>query len=183
MIDKLLKVNVNIDYVVYTHAITGSLNRASNILADELIKGNQINTDSIKTITNSISSKINKTILFIGSVAEDGQFSGSSTYVSSKRALHKFALGIAKPMYKRGVTTIYYMLGLLNTGMVEKLDEKQKINALMSINQPKLLPAKDVAERIVRSLYRPKVLDVQHQWEGDLIVRRDGYMWNLKTLK
>ena len=170
----------SIDYIVHTSAITGSLSRATEVTAKEMAKGLQVNMLSIRTITDTLAPKIKETVLVVGSVAEDALFSGSSTYVSSKRALHSYTAGMARGFHKQGVKTIYYMLGLLNSGMVDKLNPKQQLAAMMSINQPRLLPAAEVADRIVRSLYRPKVINVQHSWEGDLIVRRDGYYWTKK---
>ncbi|PLX22896.1 MAG: hypothetical protein C0599_05275 [Salinivirgaceae bacterium] len=168
----------SINYLVHTSAITGSLSRATDVSAKELSKGMQINTLALSAITDQLASKIKDTVLVVGSVAEDALFSGSSTYVASKRALHSYVAGIARPFHKQNVKTIYYMLGLLSAGMVEKLNPKQQLAAMMSINQQRLLPAAEVADRIVRSLYRPKVANVHHSWEGDLIVRRDGYKWN-----
>lgn len=165
-------------FVVHTSAITGSLSRATEVSAAEMAEGIQINVKAISAITNSIAKKIRETLLIVGSVAEDALFSGSSTYVVSKRMLHSYAAGLSTTMHKQEVKTIYYMLGLLDSGMVDKLNPKQKLAAMMSINQSELLPAADVASRIVHSLYRPKVLNVQHSWEGDLIVRRDGYKWS-----
>ncbi len=169
-----------INYVVHTSAITGSLSRATDVTVDEMAKGLQVNMLSIRTITDILAAKIQDTLLVVGSVAEDALFSGSSTYVASKRALHSYTAGMARSFHKQGVKTIYYMLGLLNIGMVDKLNPKQQLAAMMSINQPRLLPAEEVADRVVRSLYRPKVANVQHSWEGDLIVRRDGYYWTKK---
>lgn len=166
-----------INYLVHTSAITGSLSRATDVSAKELAKGMQINMLAISAITDQLAPKVKDTVLVVGSVAEDALFSGSSTYVASKRALHKYVAGVARPFHKQNVKTIYYMLGLLSAGMVEKLNPKQQLAAMMSINQQRLLPAKEVADRIVRSLYRPKVANVYHSWEGDLIVRRDGYKW------
>ncbi|ALO16867.1 3-oxoacyl-[acyl-carrier-protein] synthase 3 [Salinivirga cyanobacteriivorans] len=169
-----------INYLVHTSAITGSLSRATDVTAEEMAKGLQVNMLSIRTITDTLASNVTDTVLVVGSVAEDALFSGSSTYVASKRALHSYTAGMARPFHKKGVKTIYYMLGLLNSGMVDKLNPKQQLAAMMSINQPRLLPAGEVADRVVRSLYRPKVANVQHSWEGDLIVRRDGYYWTKK---
>jgi 3-oxoacyl-[acyl-carrier-protein] synthase III/short-subunit dehydrogenase len=168
----------SINYLVHTSAITGSLSRATDVSANELAKGMQINTLAISAITDQLAPKVKETVLVVGSVAEDALFSGSSTYVSSKRALHRYVAGVARPFHKQKVKTIYYMLGLLSSGMVDKLNPKQQLAAMMSINQQRLLPAEEVADRIVRSLYRPKVTNVNHSWDGDLIVRRDGYKWN-----
>ncbi len=67
------------------------------------------------------------------------------------------------------------MPGIIDGGMTDKLDDKQKYNAMMSIGQEEVLLANDVAKRIVRSLYIPKVQKVVDKYEGALLVRRDGY--------
>jgi 3-oxoacyl-[acyl-carrier-protein] synthase-3 len=167
-----------LDYVVHTSAVTGSLSRATEVTADELATGIQINANAIRIVTDTISEKIAGTLLVVGSVAEDALFSGSSTYVASKRVLHTYVASKSAELHKQETKTIYYMLGLLSSGMVDKLSAKQRLAAMMSINQPALLEARQVAQRIVHSLYRPKVPFVQHEWEGDLILRRDGYKWN-----
>ena len=67
------------------------------------------------------------------------------------------------------------MIGLLDKGMIDKLNPKQRILAMEDIGQTQLLNTDEVAERIVRSLYLPKVIGVQNSREGELVVRRDGF--------
>lgn len=165
----------NIDYLVHTSAVTGNLVRASEVDVIEMRQTNSINFEIPIKLTKTLHKKINECVLFVGSVAEDYLFSGSSSYVSSKRKLHASAINYAHQANKRGVRTIYYMIGLLDKGMVDKLSSKQQIAAMESIGQPELLNTAEVADKIVRSLYLPKVIGVKHSREGELIVRRHGF--------
>ena len=164
-----------IDFLLSTSAITGNLLRASQVDSQEMNDVSLVNYVIPSELTQKLFSLVRETILFVGSVAEDAMFSGSSSYVSSKRQLHAYASSIAYEAKKKHIKTIYYMLGLLDKGMVEKLNPKQQIAAMESINQKELIHTNDVAERIVKSLYLPKVLGVHNSREAELIVRRDGY--------
>lgn len=113
--------------------------------------------------------------MYVGSVAEDAQFSGSSSYVSSKRALHGFAASFAFEAASAGIRSLYYMPGLVDSGMVNVLNKKQIATSMQSIGQEKLVPAGEIAERIAQSLYIAKVPQVHDLYEGILLVRRDGY--------
>ena len=67
------------------------------------------------------------------------------------------------------------MIGLFDGGMTDKLDQKQIDAVKTSINQEKVDKASQVAERIVKSLYIPKVINTRDSYEGVLIVRKDGF--------
>ncbi len=164
-----------IDFLIHTSAVTGNLLRASEVTPVEMEMANRVNFSLPIDLTTMLHNKIKSCILFVGSVAEDAMFSGSSSYVSSKRKLHARAVKYANLANKTGIRTIYYMIGLLDKGMVDKLTPKQQAAAMDSIGQKTLLNTSEVAERIVRSLYLPKVVGVKHSREGELIVRRDGF--------
>ena len=164
-----------INYVIHASAITGNLLRASEVEIEEMIEVNHVNYIVPIEITEKLHNRVTETVLFIGSVAEDALFSGSSSYVSSKRSLHSFAVNYAAIARKNKINTIYYMIGLLDKGMIEKLNPKQRIFAMENIGQKELLKTSEVADKIVRSLYIPKVLKVEHSREGELVVRRDGF--------
>ncbi|MDD4746599.1 MAG: SDR family NAD(P)-dependent oxidoreductase [Salinivirgaceae bacterium] len=164
-----------INYIIHTSAITGNLLRASEVEIEEMMDVNHVNYIVPTEITQKLHHKVTETVLFIGSVAEDALFSGSSSYVTSKRSSHAFAVSYAAMALKNKVRTIYYMIGLLDKGMIDKLNPKQRILAMEDIGQSKLLNTNEVAERIVRSLYLPKVIGVEHSREGELVVRRDGF--------
>ena len=166
-----------IDYLVHTAAVTGSLSRASEVSHEELSEVLQINQFSPIIITKEFKEIIadQGTILYAGSVAEIAQFNGSSAYVASKKGLHGFAASFAGEARSAGIRSIYYMIGLFNGVMTNKLDVKQ-IDAVMSaINQEKIENAPEVAERVVRSLYIPKVKNTSDSEEGLLAVRKDGF--------
>ncbi len=164
-----------IDYLIHASAVTGNLLRASEVKPDEMEMVNHVNFLVPVELTKKLHNQIKETVLFVGSVAEDAMFSGSSSYVTSKRSLHAYAVNYAALANKKKVKTLYYMIGLLDKGMVEKLNPKQQIQAMESIGQKELLDTPTVAERIVRSLYVPKVIGVKHAREGELVVRRDGF--------
>ncbi|MGD2087984.1 MAG: SDR family NAD(P)-dependent oxidoreductase [Candidatus Aminicenantes bacterium] len=164
-----------IDYLVHIAGVPGSLSRPSFVSYDEMEDVSQTNLFAPIAITKGLKNKISGVILYVGSGAEDAQFSGSSAYVVSKKGLHGFAARFSEETNKAGIRSIYYMPGLLDKGMTDILDGKAKSAALYAINQPALLKTEQVAERIVRSLYIPKVLKVDDRYEGSLLVRRDGY--------
>ena len=114
-------------------------------------------------------------MLFVGSAAEDAQFSGSSAYVATKRSLHGFVASASWEAFSKGLRTVYYMPGIVETGMTEQLNSKQVFMAMQQINQNNLLPVDNVAERIVKSLYLINVNKVDDSFENILTVRRDGY--------
>ena len=165
----------NIDFIIHTSAVTGSLNKASEVSSKELEFVSQINQYAPIEITKKLKDRNINTVLYVGSVAEDSQFPGSSSYVSSKKGLHGFAASFSEEASAVGIRSIYYMLGILDGGMAKELDTKQQKIAMNSIGQEKLLSSIEVAERIVKSLYKPKVLNVRDSYENTLLVRRDGY--------
>jgi hypothetical protein len=67
------------------------------------------------------------------------------------------------------------MIGLFNGGMTSKLDPRQIDAVMTAINQEKIENAPNVAERVVRSLYIPKVKNTTDIEEGLLVVRKDGF--------
>ena len=172
----LLKEFSSIDYLVHTVAATGPVMRASEISIQVMDSIHNINFLSAKSLTDVLLPYINKAILFTGSVAEDAQFPGSSAYVASKKALHVYAAEIANKAYKLGIRCLYYMPGIINGGMANVLDDAQKAASMMQINQKQLIEPKDIADRMVRSLYLPKVMLTRNLYEGKLQVRKDGYM-------
>ncbi len=169
--------NNKIDYLIHTAAVTGSLSRASEVSHDELSEVLQINQFSAISLTKGLKDIFSGegTILYTGSVAEIAQFSGSSAYVASKKGLHGFAASFAGEALSLGMRSIYYMIGLFDGGMTKKLDEKQIDAVTTAINQETVDSPETVAERIVKSLYIPKVINTTNSYEGVLLVRKDGF--------
>ncbi|MDX2442291.1 MAG: SDR family NAD(P)-dependent oxidoreductase [Bacteroidales bacterium] len=166
-----------LDYLVHTAAVTGSLSRASEVSHEELSEVLQINQFAPIAISKGLKDLISDqgTLLYTGSVAEIAQFNGSSAYVASKKGLHGFAASFAGEARSAGIRSIYYMIGLFNGGMTDKLNPKQIDSVMTSVNQEKIDNANSVAERIVRSLYIPKVINTTDSDEGVLVVRKDGF--------
>ena len=164
-----------IDYLVNTAGTTGSLGRASEITIKEFDLVMQINQHAPIALTKQLFPLIKKTILYVGSVAEDGEFPGSVAYVASKRGLHGFAGSFASEALHKGIKSIYYMPGIVDGGMAKYLDEQQRNATMISISQQEATPLKLIASRIVNSLYIPKVQGTNSSYEDALTVRRDSY--------
>ncbi len=165
-----------IHYMLLSAAHTGSLNRASDVTDDELKMVDQINHRANRSICEKLQSEITESIVIVGSVAEDALFPGSSAYVSSKRALHAFAVDFAQKMYNKNVRVVYYLPGIIDGGMTSKLNEVQIAMSIQSIGQQALIPMDAIADRVFKSMFLPKVQGVQANYEGALMVRRDGYI-------
>lgn len=163
------------DFLVVTSAITGNLLRASQVDDNEAREVDQVNCMAPVEIVARLLPGIRESALLVGSVAEDALFSGSSSYVASKRALHAAAVALALEANRAGKRLVYYMIGLLDKGMVDKLNGKQRAAAMESIGQPGPMDTAETADRIARSLYLPKVIGTRDSREGELLVRRDGY--------
>ncbi|MFO7879854.1 MAG: SDR family NAD(P)-dependent oxidoreductase [Bacteroidota bacterium] len=163
------------DYFIHNAASTGSLSRATKVSHDEMNSVEHVNHRAARIIIESLFDSIGETVIFVGSVAEDAMFSGSSSYVASKRALHAYAVDLAKRYYRENKRVVYYMPGIIDTGMVGKLNEAQKSASMLAIRQKELISAEEIADRIVKSLYLPKVHGVEARYEGALMVRRDAY--------
>lgn len=166
----------SIDYLVFASGVSGALSSAVDVSAEDVKAVTQLNFSSVVKIYQSLFTTIKETVLFIGSAAEDAQFSGSSAYVSAKRSLHGFAASASWEAFTKGLRMVYYMPGIVQTGMTEQLNPKQVFMARQQINQEEILTAKDVAERMVKSLYLININKVDDSFENIMCVRRDGYM-------
>lgn len=175
MIEQIKKEYDSIDYLIHTAGTTGSLGRASEIEIKEFDLVMQINQLAPIELTKQLFPLIKKTILYLGSVAEDAEFPGSVAYVASKRGLHGFAGSFASEALHKGVRSIYYMPGIVDGGMAKYLDDKQKNATMIAIGQKKATPLDVIAKRIVNSLYIPKVEGCYSSYEDVLTVRRDSY--------
>lgn len=165
-----------INFLINTHAVTGSLGKASEVSMDEFEMVFKANYESVKNICNELSDIVTESILITGSVGEDAQFSGSSSYVASKRALRAFAVSLATEVYKRNIRCVYYLPGIVDSGMMAKLDDAQINISMNSVRQKKLIPVKDIAERMLKVSYRLKVLKVRISYESNLMVVKDSYL-------
>ncbi|MBN2778444.1 MAG: SDR family NAD(P)-dependent oxidoreductase [Bacteroidales bacterium] len=174
---KKIKNNYNsINYLINTHAITGGLGKASLVSNEEFIKVANANYLSIKNLCQALKPHISESILITGSIGEDAQFPGSASYVAAKRALRGFAVNFASELYRDRVACVYYLPGLVNDGMVSKLESPQIKDSMMMISQEELLEVDNIAMRMLKSVYRMKIADVRITYESKLKVIKDGYL-------
>lgn len=164
-----------INYLIVSHAITGSLSKASEVSNLEFEKVLNANYFSTKNLCNKFSEIISESIVITGSVGEDAQFPGSASYVASKRALRAYAGSLATKVYDKNINCVYYLPGIVDSGMMSKLDKTQINMSLSSIRQKKLIPVKEIAERILKSAYRMKIPKVRITYESNLKIIKDGY--------
>jgi 3-oxoacyl-[acyl-carrier-protein] synthase-3 len=174
LIGEVKKETNQLSYLVHTVAATGSLNKASDVSHQEMENIHQVNYLSAKALTEGLQDILQETVLFTGSIAQDAQFSGSSAYVASKRALYGFAAGYSQLVYPN-LRCIFYIPGVIDGGMTNVLNDAQIQASMMAVGQDKLIPLQDIALRVVKSLYIPKVTNVRSEYDGVLLVRKDGY--------
>jgi 3-oxoacyl-[acyl-carrier-protein] synthase III len=164
------------DYVIHIAAATGNLKRASEVTDKEMQEVEHVNHRAARILIETLFDDIKEAVLFVGSVAEEAMFSGSSAYVASKRALHAYAVDLAMRYYQHNKRVVYYMPGIIDGGMMGKLSETQKSTSMQSVRQTRLIELDNIAEKLVKSLYLPKVQGVEADYEGALMVRRDAYL-------
>lgn len=168
--------HTNINYLVCTHAVTGGLARATQIGISDYEEVMQVNYLSVKNLCLEMKDAISEAVLITGSVGEDAQFAGSAPYVSSKRALRSFARHFASTIYNKGVKCVYYLPGVVNGGMVSKLNAEQRQASLATIGQKELTEVDDISERMLNSLCRLKVPNTRISFETKLTVIKDVYL-------
>lgn len=165
-----------LNYLIHTVAVTGSLNKGSEVTQQEMEMVDKVNYVHPARLTESLSGVLKDTVIFTGSIAQDAQFSGSSAYVSSKRALFGYAASFARRMHPK-IKCVFYIPGVIDGGMTSVLNPAQVNASMMAVGQDKLIPLPEIAERMVRSLYIPKVANVRSHYEDVLMVRKDGYTY------
>ncbi len=166
----------NINYLIVTHAITGSLSKASEVSSAEFETVLNTNYFSVKNLCDNFSEIITESIVITGSVGEDAQFAGSSSYVASKRALRAYATSLATKVYEKNISCIYYLPGIVDSGMMSKLDKPQISLSFNQIRQKELIHVEEIAERILKSAYRMKIPNVRISFESFLKVIKDSYL-------
>jgi 3-oxoacyl-[acyl-carrier-protein] synthase-3 len=174
-INKIKSQQSEIDYLIVASGASGALSSALDVSDKDMKELTQLNFSSVVKIYQSLFPILKETVVFVGSAAEDAQFSGSSAYVSSKRSLHGFVASASWEAFSKGLRMVYYMPGIVHTGMTEQLNPKQIFMAMQQINQENILLGEDVAKRIVKSLYLININKVDDSFENILTVRRDGY--------
>jgi len=164
-----------IDFLIFASGQSGPLSSPIDVSQSVMESVYQINFEVPVQVYQNLFEILKETVLILGSAAEDAMFSGSSAYVAAKRALHGYFAGASWEAHSKGLQLVYYMPGVVNTGMTDQLNEKQIFMAMQQINQSKLLNKADVAQRVVQSLYHIKVRGVDDTFENIMTVRRDGY--------
>ena len=152
------------------------MSKASEVSDLEFEKVLDVNYFSIKNLCDICSEIVTESIVIMGSVGEDAQFPGSASYVASKRALRAYAVSLATKVYENKVNCVYYLPGIVEAGMMAKLDKSQINMSLNNIRQKSMIEVKKIAERILKSAYRMKIPKVRISYESHLKVIKDGYL-------
>ncbi len=163
-----------LNYLAHTVAVTGSLLKASEVSHEEMIKVENINHINQAKLTELLTPILTETVLFTGSIAQDAQFAGSSAYVASKRGLLGFASAYAQQQYPN-LKCVFYIPAIVDTGMTNVLNDKQIQASMYAVGQTELINPNDIAERMVKLLYIPKVANVRLERKGVLTICKDGY--------
>lgn len=164
-----------IDYLVHTTAIIDGLNQVSDGSQHVLLEVARVHQLSLVEITKRLKDKISGIILYVGSAAEEAPLPGLSSLVSAQKGLHGFAAAFAPEAYSAGIKSIYYMPGIIDPGTTNIRDKSEIKAAMVSINQQKIIDPREIAERIVKSLYLLRIKNVRDCYENMLLVRKDGY--------
>ncbi len=163
-----------LNYLVHTVAITGSLLKASEVSNEEMQEVETVNHLNPALLTELLTPILTETVLFTGSIAQDAQFAGSSAYVASKRGLFGFASAYAQQQYTN-LKCVFYIPAIINTGMTNVLNNSQIRASMGAVGQTELIQPEQIAERMVKLLYIPKVANVRLEYQGVLTVCKDGY--------
>lgn len=160
-------------YIIHAAGITETPTSTDNPTPDEIM---QVNCFSALTITKRLFPILKETVIYLGTAAEDITIEGFPDFVASKSCLHGAAGSAAGELISKGIRSIYYMSAILDSGLSQKIPQKTAFNFMMQNGQEKPISTEETAQRIVSSLYIPKVLGVRNQYEGPMVLRRDGYV-------
>jgi 3-oxoacyl-[acyl-carrier-protein] synthase III/NAD(P)-dependent dehydrogenase (short-subunit alcohol dehydrogenase family) len=172
--DEIKAKTSQIDYLIHAAGVSENLNEASKSPDADAIM--QINHFAALQITKALQTRLKETVLYLGTSAEDIVIEGFPGFTASKAALHGAAGSAAGELISKGIRSIYYMPAILNEGMSRNIPTKTAFHFMMKNGQEKPISVNATAERIVSSLYIPKVLGTQNAYEGPMLVRRDGYV-------
>jgi 3-oxoacyl-[acyl-carrier-protein] synthase III len=114
-------------------------------------------------------------IVNLGHAAEDTLIPDLKDYLGSISAFHGILASASGEFFSNKVRLVYYMPSIMAGGISSETDAKQIFKFMMSVGQEEALDVSITAEKIVKSLYIPKVENVQNSYENLMIVRRDGY--------
>lgn len=119
--------------------------------------------------------QIKNCILKISMSYEDFNFGEKDELLSASRAFHGYLASASGEFLTYGIKTIY-----LQTGFWENIDStifnsKEILRFMNKTGQEKLLLLKELAVKIINSIYLLKVSDVKYSYENAMLVGRIGY--------
>lgn len=146
------------------------INAASNIENHK-----KVNFLTAFEIIKAVLLKQPECVINIGNAAEDTLIPELKDYLGSISAYHGILASASGEFFSKKVRLVYYMPSIMNGGISKKVNAKQIFRFMMSVGQEEALDLTITAKKIVKSLYIPKVENVQNSYENLMIVRRDGY--------
>ncbi len=166
-----------IDFLVHTVGVCRKNLPAVPMTQDERFTMNQINQVAPVEITLGLEDKNVRgaVILYIGSAVEDIRWECAAVCGEAKKGLHHFAARYADAATRRGVKSIYYLPGVLRMPDDNDVYGARQREALMSLGQTEPLHPAHVARNIVSSVVNEPISGVEDVYEGNMLVRRDGY--------
>lgn len=162
-INDLKDCDINFDYLI---------NASSSVDNENAI---QVNFYAPVQIINSLISKIKNSIINIGTATEDSGLHDNNVWISSNRAFHGYLSSASGEFFKYGIRVLYLQLGFLDKGISTKISENSIFKFMMHVGQSTRLKTESVSKDIVNSLYFPKVLDIQYEYENAMQLGRLGY--------
>lgn len=163
----------HIHYLVHAAGLCEEYGQTDAALKEAIF---QINFYAPQQISKILLPRLRETVMYIGTSAEDYTMEGFPAFISSKKSQHGAAGSASGELRSKGIRTIYYMPAILDKGTSEQVPGKMRFLFMMKNGQEHPVPVKECAERMLRSLYIPKVQSVTNSYEGPMIVRRDGYV-------
>ncbi|HLP18311.1 MAG TPA: SDR family oxidoreductase [Bacteroidota bacterium] len=166
-----------VDFLIHAAGVCKRPQRQAAPAETEKMLIHQINQLAPIEITLGIEEKIREgtVILYLGSPSEDAPIEGAAVYGEAKKGLHHFASRYAGDARRQGVTSIYYLPGMVRESSPRSGDGTSGIDDLQTLGQRALLDPSKVARNVVASLMREPLVDVADVYEGSMLVRRDGY--------
>lgn len=142
---------------------------------EDLAQAHQTNAQAPANLTLTLRPFIKGHVIYLGSALEEKTLSGWSAHTASRLALRAFALSVAPEFEKAGVRSTYYIAGLVDDGVSDRLTTRQKNDILRLIGQKAALRPADLAKRIAHGLVANRTLGTRDQWEHSLLIRKDGF--------
>jgi NAD(P)-dependent dehydrogenase (short-subunit alcohol dehydrogenase family) len=166
-----------IDFLVHTAGICRRTAPPMPVPEQERSLMNQINQIAPIEITLGLEGihSHGAVILYIGSSVEDIRWESSVVYGESKKGLHHFAARYADAATRRGVRSIYYLPGVVEDAGSHDVYGTRNKEAMILLGQEAPLHAARVARNIVSSVVNEPIFGVEDSFEGNMLVRRDGY--------